>query len=164
MATTTIDALTELTSVAAADELAIWDASASATKKITRTNYLANVRFTNVAQTITTDTTFSGAIIISRTSVTIATGAVTASGSMIVVDTEGAAASDDLDTINGGATGQILIVQTANTARDVVVKHGTGNIFLSGRADRTLSGTRDKLMLVYTSPEWHELSFGDNSA
>lgn len=78
---------------------------------------------------------------------TIATGAVTATRSTHTVDTEADAASDDLDTISGTAAGRRLIISPADGARTVVVKHGTGNIFLRGNADITLDDIHDTCWL-----------------
>lgn len=73
------------------------------------------------------------------TGLTISSGAITVSRNVHTIDTEGGGASDDLDTINGGATGFVLFLRTTNSARDVVVKHGTGNITCAEGADFTLS-------------------------
>ena len=64
---------------------------------------------------------------------TIAGGAVTVTRSRHTVDTEGGAATDDLDTINGGADGDVLEISLANAARVVTIRHNVGNI-------RTLTG------------------------
>jgi len=93
---------------------------------------------------------------------TIASGAVTRTSTHMVVDTEAAAATDDLDTINGGNDGEFLILRTANNARDVTCKDATGNLLLNG--DFTLSNVRDSIMLIYVdSIGWIELSRSDNS-
>jgi hypothetical protein len=55
---------------------------------------------------------------------TISSGAITPTKSLIVVDTEGAAASDTLDTISGGSEGQILFIRCANASRVVTLSHG----------------------------------------
>jgi hypothetical protein len=164
MADIELDTLPELTTIATDDQFAVFDTSTEILKRITRANALANVMYTNVANTVTAATTFDGAVILTRATATIAAGVVTAVGGAMVIDTEAAAATDDLDTLSGGATGQIMILQSANSARDVTVKHGTGNIYLTGRVDFTLTGTRDKLVLMCVSPEWHEIGRGDNSA
>ena len=93
---------------------------------------------------------------------TIATGAITINGSNCEVDTESDAASDDLDTINGGINGVVLILRAANDARTVVVKDGTGNIKCGG--DRSLDSIDDSIMLLYDTgtTSWIELSFSDN--
>ena len=89
---------------------------------------------------------------------TIAAGVVTITGSRHLLETEAAAATDNLDTINGGTDEQLLILSTVSNARDVVVKHMTGNIRLSGGADRTLTATSKRMVLMYdsTAAEWVE--------
>lgn len=82
------------------------------------------------------------------TELTIATGVVTATQSSHTIDTEGDAASDDLDTISGGAAGRFLILRAANDARTVVLKHGTGNIITSSGSDISLDSD-DKVVILY---------------
>lgn len=92
---------------------------------------------------------------------TIASGVITATASFHYVDTEGGAASDDLDTINGGSTGQILILQSASSSRTVVIKNGTGNI--DCKADISLDKNRDAIALIYgNGNHWERFGFGDN--
>lgn len=83
------------------------------------------------------------------TELTIASGAITAVQTLHTIDTQADAASDDLDTINGGTDGDILIVRANNAARTVVLKHNTGNILLGGGADVSLDETYKMTMLVY---------------
>ena len=86
-------------------------------------------------------------------------------GTWLKLDTEGLAATDDLDSIVGGVDGAVITLSTTSTARDVVIKHGTGNIRLAGGADRTLSTVRDKIVLVYetnTVNVWQEISYSAN--
>lgn len=79
------------------------------------------------------------------------------------VDTEGAAATDNLNGINGGTPGQVLVLQSTNTVtRDVTVKHGINNIELSGGADFTLADTQDTITLVYNGSNWCEIARSDN--
>lgn len=75
------------------------------------------------------------------------------------LDTEGAAATDNLATINGGTDGQVVTFTTTNDARDVVLKHNTGNIFLKGAVDRTLGTINDIVMLMFSSfaNKWIEI-------
>lgn len=84
---------------------------------------------------------------------TIAIGAVTITngGAAYTIDTEGAAATDDLDTINGGAQGEIIIIGAAASARDVVLKHNTGNLFNPGLLDVTLGTVYDRAIYTYNS-------------
>jgi len=79
------------------------------------------------------------------------------------IDTEGGAGSDDLATINGGVEGQKVYIQAANDARTVVVKAGTGNIYM--RTDFSLDNTKDKLVLLNIGgSEWHEVSRVSNGS
>jgi len=89
--------------------------------------------------------------------VTISSGAITVTQSYHNVDTEADAASDDLTTINGGVTGQILVLRSNNSGRDIVLKDGGGNLTLSG--DFTLAGNNDTIMLILKSNGyWSEIS------
>jgi hypothetical protein len=95
------------------------------------------------------------------TSKTIATGAITlleTDTAILKLDTEGAAATDDLDTINGGVSGDIIYLRTTSSARDVVVKHGTGNISLDGNADYTISSTQKGITLFLDGATWRDLN------
>lgn len=120
----------------------------------------SNLPLTDGATTITVKR-FQAPI---ASTLTIATGAVTATGSYHLVDTEGAAASDDLDTINGGVDGSILIIRAANSARTVVAKDGTGNLQIAG--DCTLDNAQDTLTLFYVGAlsAWLEIARSDNGA
>lgn len=73
---------------------------------------------------------------------TIASGAITLNdrgANRIILDTEAAAASDDLTTINNGVSGQTLFITPANDARSVVAKAAGGNLTMRAAADRTLT-------------------------
>lgn len=99
---------------------------------------------------------------------TIATGVIAVRDNRIQhirVDTELAAASDDLDTITAGVDCQVVTLSTTNSGRDVVVKHNTGNILVNGAADFTLTNTADTISLRYDSTltKWCEVGRGDNS-
>lgn len=97
----------------------------------------------------------------SSKTVTIASGAITIIGEWHQVETEGAAATDDLDTINGGYDGRIVTLKAVNSARDVVVKDGT-NLKLAG--DMTLNNVEDTITLRYMGGTWFELCRSDNGA
>lgn len=92
---------------------------------------------------------------------TIASGAITVVQSNHLIDTESDAASDDLDTINGGSDGQLLFLQTADSGRDVTVKNLTGNI--SCGSDRLLSSLFDVICLKKRGSTWFMISFADNN-
>ena len=97
-----------------------------------------------------------------RTELTIASGVVTATSSYNNIDTEGDASTDDLNTINGGSDGQILVIQPANSSRTVVVKDGTGNLLLAG--DFSMDSGNDAMVLISISSVWVELSRSNNAA
>src|SRR3982751_1497539 len=92
---------------------------------------------------------------------TIASGVVTATHSRHAVDTEAAGATDDLDTINGGAAGMLLIVSAAHSSHDGVLKDATGNLKLA--SDCTLAHANDKIVLLYEGTNWTELCRSLNS-
>jgi len=95
---------------------------------------------------------------------TIATDAITVTGSYHTVDTQGDASTDDLSTISGGVDGMIVVLQAENTARDVVVKDSVGNIQCAG--DFTMDNTQDTITLLYSAAltAWIELSRSNNGA
>jgi hypothetical protein len=111
---------------------------------------------------------FSGGITVSGgvtslgsfTNLDISSGAITITSSTHKVDTEGGAATDDLDTINGGTDGSILVIQSNNNDRDVSAKDGTGNLQLAGNYD--LNHSSRKLTLIKSGSVWYELSRSSN--
>lgn len=90
------------------------------------------------------------------TTLTIATGAIVVAQGSHKVDTEGAAASDDLDTITGGTAEEELFLRPANAARTVVIKHGIGadKIACPGAADISLAEATDWAALMYNGTQW----------
>ena len=89
------------------------------------------------------------------TTLTIASGAVTKTQSYHFIDTEGAAASDDLDTINGGTAGDLLYLKAADGTHTVVLKHGTGNIVTPDGNDYSLDDANKMVALVFDGANWH---------
>ncbi len=91
------------------------------------------------------------------TSYTIATGVLTplrdALITVVNVDTQGAAASDDLDTITTTdyATGDLIIFRGAATGRVVTFKNATGNIFLANSLDFATGASTRSITLQYVS-------------
>lgn len=96
------------------------------------------------------------------TSATISSGAISITSSFVSVDTEGAAASDDLDTINGGADGMLLVLCQTNTARDVTVKNNTGNVRCG--TDLAFNTTSDAAIFVYRASNggWKKIGNASN--
>ena len=95
---------------------------------------------------------------------TIATGVITITAGYHTVDTEGDAATDDLDTISGGRTGDLLVIVPANAARTIVAKHGTGNLNLAAGVDFTMDEDDDFLQLLLIGATWQEISRSENHA
>lgn len=89
--------------------------------------------------------------------------------SVIVLDTQGAAASDDLDVIEplGFVDGDIVIMLATATSKVVTVKHGTGNIYLYGSDDWDSPSAGDIydhwISLQYFDKNFYELDRAENS-
>lgn len=93
---------------------------------------------------------------------TISGGEITVTESFHRIDTEGSAATDNLDTINGGSTGDLLILASIANARDPTLKDATGNLNLAG--DFTLSTVVDTITLIkFPNGWWYEISRSDNA-
>ena len=100
--------------------------------------------------------TFQNILLGASSELTIATGAVAATRSYHTIDTEADAASDDLDDITGGATGEILLLRPENGARTVVIKHAVGanKIACPGNRDITMSEAEDFVLLAHNGTQW----------
>lgn len=97
---------------------------------------------------------------------TIVNDIITVTGSNYMVDTEAGAANDDIDTIEGGIDGALLILRAESDGRTVHVRRGVAgadNILL-GVADRELNNVWDRLLLIYDGDLslWVEIAFADN--
>lgn len=98
---------------------------------------------------------------------TIASGSITPAGSggVIVIDTEAAAATDDLTNIvtTNYPDGSMLLIRNSNASRFVVVKHaagGSGQMNLDQSGEYTLDDTKKWLLLQRRSADWHEVFRG----
>ncbi len=138
-----ISAITEKTTLVAADLVLIEDSAAANAKKKAQVGNLVTP------------------LIGDGSELTIATGVVTVTGGFHTVDTEADAATDDLDTINGGTTGHLLVLTSAVDARDPTVKDATGNLALAG--DFTLDDSDDTITLIYNGSNWLEVSRSNNT-
>lgn len=98
---------------------------------------------------------------IAITELTIASGSITPTGPAHLVDTEGDISSDELDTLATGSVpdGHQVILFAANTSRDVVIKHGTGNIYLVGNSDKTMDDDEKSIMLIRNGSNWYEANW-----
>lgn len=91
---------------------------------------------------------------------TISSGEVTIIGTNYfrhhTVDTEGDAASDDLDTISGGNPGEMLLIRPESGDRDIVCKNGASLIMGS---DFTFNNIADSMLLLCVSAGvWYPLT------
>lgn len=113
------------------------------------TDYIVNQGLQNAIQGETA-TIASGAITLSRTSALMT----------YLVDTEAAAASDDLDSINptGFADNDILVFRAVNSGRVVTFKHGTGNFVLAGDSDFATANYGNTITLQYIGGSFYEVS------
>jgi len=108
-------------------------------------------------------TTSARLILGGESELTIATGVITITGSIHMVDTEGDASTDDLDTISGFADGGLLVLRAIDDTHTVVLKDGTGNLLLAG--DFSLTHRADSIILGFTAAlnQWYEISRSDNN-
>jgi len=112
-----------------------------------------NWAFTGLADL--TDVEFADA-----TELTINAGVITRVQTYHKVDTAGDDPTDDLNTINGGTEGDLLVIRPEDGARTVVVKHNTGNIWLLGQADVSLDDADDHIALVFDGAKWSDIGGG----
>ena len=95
-----------------------------------------------------------GGILFDSDSETISSGSITAKASKQLVDTEAAAASDDLDTIEITSIPDLIYLFPASETRTVVIKNGTGNISCTTGADITLDTRNKGAMLIKANTVW----------
>lgn len=95
-------------------------------------------------------------------SLTIAGGIITPATMAVLVDTEGAAASDDLTNAytTNMPSGRFLLLRSTASARNVVVKHlagGDGQFNLADDADFTLDQADQAIMFFNVGSQWVEM-------
>lgn len=117
----------------------------------------------STALTLSKRTIHNGPLNLGTTNIlTIAAGVITISSSAssnILVDTQGGAATDDLDTISGGQDGDIVLLRSLSAARDTTIKNGTGNILTATGADYVLATATACIMLInFGGNNWREIS------
>jgi len=86
-------------------------------------------------------------------------GVITVTKSYHLIDGAGDA-NDDLDTINGGVDGMVLVLQAEDDAVTITIRDGVGNIETEGGASIVLDDVEDKAYLFYdaTNSIWCEMS------
>jgi hypothetical protein len=88
------------------------------------------------------------------TELTISAGVVTLDGTATVygIRPEVLGVQDDLDTINGGTDGQLIsLFPSGGVAEQVVLKHGTGNIWFPDGSDVEINNDYDTAQFIYKS-------------
>lgn len=86
---------------------------------------------------------------------TIAAGVITRTQVDHKVATQSGDSTDDLDTINGGSEGDIIILRAADGDNTVVFKNGTGNLILPN-GDFTADDANKSLCLKHDGTNWQE--------
>lgn len=97
---------------------------------------------------------------VAANSTTVAGGIITVTKSQYAVETEGAAGTDDLDTITAGSgvgAGALLLLTASNVSHVVTVKDSTGNIKLAS-GDCALNSAKRSLLLYYDGTNWVEIA------
>lgn len=87
----------------------------------------------------------------SSSGLTIAAGAITATGSYHTVANESGAGNDDLDTINGMAEGSFLLLRQSSSSQDINITHGVGNIVTFNNVANQLN-TSSSIALFFKNP------------
>ena len=120
----------------------------------TEFDYLGSVT-SDIQTQITSKVSKTDAAFTAATELTISGGAITRTQALHTVDTEADAASDNLDTISGGADGNILFIRANHTDRTVVVTE-SGNIVIPQGTTISLDDNIKTLLLVYdgTLTKW----------
>jgi len=103
------------------------------------------------------------------TLLTIATGDITATQNYHRVDGEGSA-DDDLDGINGGSAGRLLVLRPTSDSVTITIKHNASpaavdNILLKNDTDYIMDDIDDIILLIYdatldTNGAWIEIARG----
>lgn len=97
---------------------------------------------------------------------TVSSGEIEPTGSYHSVDTEGDAATDDLDTIDAtdARSGDLLAIRCVSASRVVTLKDGTGNLILG--EDRELDSASKIILLMYVGAlgSWVEINRGERGA
>ena len=90
--------------------------------------------------------------------VSVSSGVITVDSSYHTIQSSG---NVDIDTINGGVDGMVLIIRPLSS-NEVTIKHNTGNIRIG--SDKTLSSINDKITLIYDLEQkfWTLISFSAN--
>ena len=70
--------------------------------------------------------TGTGTVVFTSGTFTISSGSITSTKTLVALETEGSASTDDLDVNAGSVAGNLLIYSTVSSSRDVTIKTDTG--------------------------------------
>ena len=87
-------------------------------------------------------------------------GVITRNRAVHTVDTYDDQAAGNLDTINGGTRGDILILSAVHDERTVNLIDNDDNLRLAG--NMALDTIGDRIMLIYDGSYWYELARSNN--
>lgn len=88
---------------------------------------------------------------------TISSGVVTVTQTHHKIDTQSDASSDNLDTINGGTEGDIIILESANAGRDITIRHNIGNIRNKNTSNQVMDDYGKAFIYFYDGTNWIQL-------
>lgn len=136
--------------------------SASVNSEITGNNSKnASIANYSISDTVTNYIDGNIGMSLLSSTIIISSGAITAPvkpNSMIRIDTEGGAATDELVTISGGTIGQMITLKPVSGTKVTTIKNGTGNIRLAS-GDIVLSSTTMSLLLMFDGYNWSEVRY-----
>jgi hypothetical protein len=89
---------------------------------------------------------------------TMVAGVVTITGSYHSIFT---AATANLNSINGGVEGDLLVIRPSAGSGDISARDNTGNLRLAGNF--TLSDPADTMVLLFDGANWIELARANNA-
>jgi hypothetical protein len=104
------------------------------------------------------------------TTLTISGGVITATNNLHNVETEGAASTDELETINGYASGGVLVLSLHDAGHIVTLRNvandAAGAIACIGGRDIVMSSTHDFVLLIYSTAtaRWRAMYAGKRTA
>lgn len=96
---------------------------------------------------------------------TISSGSVTPTGCAVIVDTEGAAATDNLDVadVTNHPEGRLLLVRATSSLRVVTIRHnqgGSGQFLTADGNSITLDNERKQVLFCRSGTSWYEVARG----
>lgn len=89
---------------------------------------------------------------------TISSGAITYTGAYMIIDTEGGAATDNLVTINGGNNGDRLTLRIQDSARNIFLIDGVGNIEMIDNLNLLMDFAVDSVTLIHRDGIWQPIA------